>query len=144
MKNEMDYSNPATPLVNPSKMTDKEKIRQAFEKYYGMNRLWKNISFQDLYSAYENGYNSRDEALKKLKKNLDIAVEELVIIAEWKDAYPEDIFPPIGTDTYHLICKASGISVDRVSAHVLRKITAAYSEAANKTLKTIESNEDPS
>ena len=78
----------------------------------------------------------------ELENKLQLAIDGLEVISNLKTAYPESVFPPIGKETYHIICEHFGISQDRVSAHVLRSVAKGYSELADITLEKIKDETD--
>jgi hypothetical protein len=80
----------------------------------------------------------KDKKVFPLEDIINEAVELLTLMSGWKDAYPEDVFPPIGNDTFRVMCMAAGMTVDRVSAHVLRAAVKGWCEAADNFLTKIE------
>lgn len=75
-----------------------------------------------------------DSDVLKLESRIEEAEEFIEGVRDWKDAYPEDVFPPIGEDTLKMMCKSAGISMDRLSATVLRKCVIGWSNSAEALL----------
>jgi hypothetical protein len=83
-----------------------------------------------------------DAEVRELEEKLKLAVEALEVVAGWKNAYPENVFNSLSNDAYRSMCNNAGISVDRVSAHVLRPFLKGYSELAEQTLQQIKESDN--
>jgi len=81
--------------------------------------------------SYLSELSKKETEIEALKAEIKSMRDFLELVERWKDAYPEDVFPPIGKDPYFMMCKVAGFSVDRVSAHVLRGIVKNYSDQAS-------------
>ena len=70
-----------------------------------------------------------------LESRLEEAEEFIESVKDWKNAYQEDVFPPVGEDSLKMMCNASGISMDRLSAAILRKCIIGWCNSAEAFLK---------
>lgn len=115
--------------TNPEPGQDENSMME-YDKWSAINNPIKAGYVGTFKAGYKSGQTSRNAEIEALKAEIESMRDFLELVERWKDAYPEDVFPPIGKDSYFMMCKASGFSVDRVSAHVLRGIVKNYSDQA--------------
>lgn len=59
-------------------------------------------------------------------------------IVQWADAYPLDLFPEPDADYLrraHEVLTASGMTLDRISAHAMRHVVKRIGDMAREALK---------
>ena len=129
-------------------MNDKE-IREAFEEKEAIGYSTGETRFLAPYSdapeyfreraiGFQSGYTiameKAEKQIESLESRLTEAEDFIEGVKDWENAYPEDVFPPVGEDTIKMMCKSAGISMDRLSAAILRKCIIGWCNSAEAFL----------
>jgi hypothetical protein len=69
--------------------------------------------------------------LEARMERMRVAVEQF---EEWSNAYPESIFPEPDPKKVHEVCLSMGMSIDAISAMVLRLFTKRFGDLARAAL----------
>ena len=74
----------------------------------------------------------------KLEQLLAEAVSFVKDVDSWSKAYPEKVFPEPEPENVQAVCEQLGITLDSISAMVLRKFVLAWGNKAESFLSKLE------
>ena len=72
------------------------------------------------------------EQLKEENRKLRVFANSIL---DWSNAYPEEVFPRVSYDVIKSIAIDYDISLDRISAQILRDMLEPWGKLAKKTLE---------
>lgn len=108
---------------------------------------WFNMAGHHRYplNAYRAGYKSAlqsaQEEIDRLKAGLSDAREIINDIDSWAKAYPEKVFPEPEPEAVKAVCNELGITLDSLSAMVLRGFVKSWGDKASLFLSKYKANQ---